>query len=648
MNWLPAIPTLLIAAGVLLIPGYALAWIIGLRSHWRVGLAAPLTVTGVAMASFVLQRIGVAWSVVSVAGFMVALAVLLALLFRVFLRPRVNANPEPSISRGQSIALFAGVAIGSLLLAYRVAQGIGDPENISQTFDNVFHLNALRFVLDTGSASPMTIAEVNSPGAAGFYPSAWHAVTSLVVMLSGASLPVAVSAVSVVVGSIVTVLSFSLLVRQIVGSSAAVMVAFGVVVAAFAAFPMLLLFFGVLYPLFLGVALVPALIAVLVNTLGIRPGAPALGTSLSGAWVLLTGLIPGVMLAHPGAFLAGLAAAVPLVLTWAGFQWAGRGTKTRKFTAAAVIAFLLGGLGVYILARPPQSFVPWGPTTQFQDGVVQAVTLTMRGASVSLALILFVVVGIVVAVRRRTPADIALLGMYVVFVLLFAVAAGIDNATLRYWAVGPWYADIPRLASFVPIAAIPLAALGLATIVSSGVAWLSAAPARAKYATPFAIAAILAAVLSTQGTSVLAMATQMRSAYESKNDAALVSADERELLNRLDQHVPEDAMVAGSAWTGAGMAYALAGRSVLMTHTFMGEDAGLDLINDTLNVATPGSAVCGVIDDRNVQFVLDFGSREVHGGKHEFTGLAGLATSDAVRLVDQEGDAKLYEIVGCD
>jgi hypothetical protein len=49
-----------------------------------------------------------------------------------------------------------------------------------------------------------------------------------------------------------------------------------------------------------------------------------------------------------------------------------------------------------------------------------------------------------------------------------------------------------------------------------------------------------------------------------------------------------------------------------------------------------------------VGYVLDFGTWEVHPGVHEFPGLSDLAGSDAVRLVDQEGDARLYEIVGCD
>ena len=95
------------------------------------------------------------------------------------------------------------------------------------------------------------------------------------------------------------------------------------------------------------------------------------------------------------------------------------------------------------------------------------------------------------------------------------------------------------------------------------------------------------------------------------------------------------------------MAYALADRPVLMPHTLMEITHDLELINDGLNGANPGDAVCAAIAALHVGFVLDFGPQEVHGATHEFPGFEDLAGSDRVRLVDQEGEARLYEIVAC-
>lgn len=80
--------------------------------------------------------------------------------------------------------------------------------------------------------------------------------------------------------------------------------------------------------------------------------------------------------------------------------------------------------------------------------------------------------------------------------------------------------------------------------------------------------------------------------------------------------MPADAVIAGSPWTGTSVAYALTGRHVLMPHIQMVISDDLEAVNDDLRDATPGSPVCSSIADLGVQYVLDFGSREVHGATH--------------------------------
>jgi hypothetical protein len=48
-----------------------------------------------------------------------------------------------------------------------------------------------------------------------------------------------------------------------------------------------------------------------------------------------------------------------------------------------------------------------------------------------------------------------------------------------------------------------------------------------------------------------------------------------------------------------------------------------------------------------VKYVLDFGSKEVHGGDHPFPGFEDLSESSAVKLVLQHGSAKLYQVTAC-
>jgi hypothetical protein len=131
-------------------------------------------------------------------------------------------------------------------------------------------------------------------------------------------------------------------------------------------------------------------------------------------------------------------------------------------------------------------------------------------------------------------------------------------------------------------------------------------------------------------------------------DARLLDSDEAALISRIPDHVDEDEAIAGSPWTGTSVAYALTGRHVLMPHIQMEISDTLQTVNDELAEAQPGSDVCDAVAALDVGFVLDFGDKEVHGAHHQFPGLTGLENSDAVRLADQQGHARLYEVVGCD
>lgn len=59
--------------------------------------------------------------------------------------------------------------------------------------------------------------------------------------------------------------------------------------------------------------------------------------------------------------------------------------------------------------------------------------------------------------------------------------------------------------------------------------------------------------------------------------------------------------------------------------------------------------VCAAIDRVGADFVLDFGSYDVSGDDdpREYSGMVNLQASEHLRLVDEQGDARLFEIVGC-
>jgi hypothetical protein len=244
--------------------------------------------------------------------------------------------------------------------------------------------------------------------------------------------------------------------------------------------------------------------------------------------------------------------------------------------------------------------------------------------------------------------------MYVVAGVLFVVVAALPHVQIRDALTGMWYNNLPRLAAMLPIAMVPLGAYGVACtwakIASTALMRrLSARSPRWAVPTGGIVIAILAAFgMQTGPWTPVPMAVQWASfSFYLGPDTPLLSTDEMALLNRVDEHVPEGVAIAGSPYTGASLAYAIADRPVLMPHLLMETTDDLRTINDGLAQAEQGDDVCEAVRRQDVGFVLDFGAIRITDRATDMPGLDALAESDAVRLVDEQGDARLYEIVSC-
>lgn len=635
----------LLAATMLVVPGALLAWLIGLRGLWLYAAAAPFSATVVSLASLAAPFVGLAWGVLPVAIVTVVLGAVLALVRRLLRRmwPTV-----PAVPGSWPWSLIALVAAG-VLLAIRAAVILPEPTSISQTFDNVFHLNAIRYVIDTGSASPLDVVSMSS-STQWFYPATWHAFAALIVELGGASIPVAANAVWIVTSVLVWPASVLVLTRTLFGARPAVLLVAGIASAAVPAFPILLIDYGVLYPLHLSVALLPVAVAATVELF--RLGRDSAGaTSAPALWVVaVLGSLPGLALAHPGGFMAWLALATPIVVVAFVIALRGRPPRARVIgLSVALAAYLAAGFAAVRILRPPAEASMWPTSGTAGQAIGEVATVSLNGAESAVVVAVAMVIGIVVAARRRTRADVVALAMFGVVAGLYVIVAGIDSPFLRF-LTAPWYNNIPRLAGILVVMVVPFAAYGAAAAWS----WLTERRSLRRVfegGRPAGIVVAAAVLVVFVGLSQLGpinRATQhARASYTLSDSAALLSTDELALIERLPELVPEDAAIAGSPWTGTALAYALADRRVLMPHTLSETTPDIDLINDELAEATEGSAVCAALDRERAEFVLVFGGREVHGGVHEYRGLDELEDSDAVALVDEVGDARLYEITAC-
>ncbi len=662
MAWMELAGAVAVVSALLVLPGLPSALAGGLRGVWLVGAAVPLSATVLTVAAVVAPRLGWDWGLLPVVAVAALLAVAVGVAHAVLRR---WWDLGEVVRRGSELVTVAAVALGGAVLSLRLGRALGDPGNVSQTYDSIFHLNAVRWILDTGDASPVSVSDMNSD-APSFYPAGFHAVAALATRLSGVSLPVGVNATWLALAVVVWPLGVLLLTRALAGASRPVLLAAGAVAAGLPAFPYLLVDYGVLYPLLAGYALLPFALATAVRALGVGAIEPGEVRRLRLPWILLTtAALPGLTLMHPSTLVSWFVMSAPWVLL-AGWRLArtGRGT-VRWVWLVATVGWVGGVVLSVLLVRPEVGARFWEPIGTMGQAVGEVVTLSVEHGSIALVASALTWVGVVHVLARRGPAGegepgelqprrdlehrLALVAGPVVVGILYVVVAGMTVGRLRDLVAGPWYNNSPRVAALLPVVVVPLAALGAARCWT----WLVQRRAASGVATGrrrvvLGLVLLVALTVALQGRAVQNGLKGVVEAYAQTDDPRLLSNDERTLLDRLDETVPEDAVVAGNPWTGTTMAYAIADRKVVFFHILMDVPPDEGLLLAQMRDAVPGGAVCDAVERTQVRFVLDFGPREVQQlGPHVYPGIADLETSDAFELVDQEGEARLFELMAC-
>lgn len=666
MDWWQAAGAILSAAAILMLTGVPACAAAGARGITLWASSGPAAVSIASVSAVVLGSTGYALTPLAVAVAAAAAAVLI-LLVRLIIR-RLRPIPPSGLFQWTfdwQSALRLGIVCASIgLLLFRLMSVFGRMENISQTLDNIFHLNLARYILDTGNGSALTAGRFTDPAADfAFYPAAWHDAVALTAAMSGAELPAAATAVNLVIGAVLWPLGVILIGTMLAGNRPVVWAVSGLLAGAFPAFPYLMVDFGVLYPNYLSIALLPTLLALFAG--GMRKGSQHI--HVSTFWLLFAVGLPGLALAHPSALLALIAFTLPLVVS---IPWSG--TRDRSSSAliatpqfwllwAAVAAYLAGVAYVWQHLRPDIDGVNWGPLMNPAQALGKGFLNAPFDLPVPVLIAVLTAVGTgrILFARRNAWA----VGVFGVGVALFTIAAGLPWSDFRTAVVGNWYNDPPRLAALLPLAAIGVVVVGGTFVTDWCTVRLGALAGKGRgrqltqeqetifLAKPAGVLTglVLAAAMGWAGqqASVQPAVADASLNYELSDTSKLLSADEEELLSRVDQVVPPDATVVGNPATGASLVYALADRKTLTPHVFWASDPKVSLVLDHLDEAAPGSDVCAAVEELNAFYALDFGTLGVHGEVPRFPGMDNLEANPGFELVEQVGDARLYRVIAC-
>jgi len=192
---LPAL-LLLIAPGTLVATASRLPWPIA------IAVAPALTYGVVGLAIVPLGALGWPWNAWT-ALFALAIVTAIAIGLRALLsRYRDRDAEQRAVSTWPAVAVAAGIALGVALIGYAAIAGIPHWQSVPSTWDAVWHANEIRYILDTGQASPTHMGELRNveTHAPLYYPSAFHALAAVLSQLTGGA-PTTVYTLSSVVAS---------------------------------------------------------------------------------------------------------------------------------------------------------------------------------------------------------------------------------------------------------------------------------------------------------------------------------------------------------------------------------------------------------------------------------------------------------------
>lgn len=649
LAWLAEGPAFVAAVTVIFGPGVLIALAAGLRGLPALALAPAFGTAALTGAALVLGAFGIAWRPVTA---ILASLVIAAVVLAVRLILKLNPVSDRPASRSRTTILVVGVLIGGLYTLCRLAFYIGEPAAISQTNDAAFHLSALRFAIETGDASPLKLNAVI--GASSFYPSGWHVLTTLVPQLTGVDATVAANLVSVVLGAAAWPLGIAYLTRVAAGTIAA---AISASLSGFvAAFPLLLMQWGILYPQLHAVSLLPAGIALVLST---RMFLVHTDAALASRWfrvVALTSMaVAAIAAAQPSVILPWAAAALSIGFWSLISAWRGLPGRLRLLAVTAIVVAITTTIVLWLTFASSVS-VTWPPSRSKLEALVDVLGNGHLGYPWAVGVSMLAFVGLAVAMRR--PELRWLPTLWVVLSGLYFLAAAVGSPGLRSLGVGAWYTDPYRLAALAPVAVIPLAGIGGAAIARWAGAALARDDARGRRQRGQGRAGWSAVgVIAFVGAAALVVSPQIarRDVFAQRLDPNLftitadsfLSEDELAILRRLDEHVPPDGVVVANPSTGASFGYAISGRDVV-PRTWAppsGSDYGV-LWNSLRDVASDPS-VCSALDAFKARYVLDFGPGEVYPGRWIMPGFTDIDGKPGFELLDREGDASLWRVTAC-
>ncbi|MFN3003238.1 DUF6541 family protein [Mycolicibacterium wolinskyi] len=557
----------LIALLLLVIPGALIARAGGLTLPTALAVGPALTYGLVALAIVPFGALGVPWNSWSALFAAIVLSGMAACAHRLFARYRNRDAEALAASRGPALVVAAGVALGALLIFAAAAAGIAHWQSIPSNWDSVWHANTVRFILDTGQASPTHMGELRNVETheALYYPSAFHALAAIFSQLTGAAPTTAYTVSSVTAAVWLFPSSAAILTWHVVRGHASQWWTAGAAAtaaalsASFTALPYVefdtasmpnMAAYGIAVPTF----------ALITSTLRHRDRIPLAVLALLGVFsVHITGGVVTVLLV--GAWW--LFGAV-----WRPVRGRLADSVTLLLVGAPTVAVLLPQfLGVLQQAEiiVGHAFVTHeGKKRGLIDAVLQH-TRHLNDFPIQWALIVAAAGGAAYLIVKRIWWPLAVWLLLVVSIVHSSAPFGGPVGALTGVFSDLFYSDPRRLSAVVTLLLVAAAGIALFTVVTAALSWVRGQTGRGRDATWLTVTGVGLAVICIAGA--WHYFPRHKFLFGEKYDSVIMDAKDLDAFAFLAELPDAHTTVIGNANTdGTAWMYAIADLRPLWTH----------------------------------------------------------------------------------
>ena len=588
------------------------------------------------------------------------------------------------------------VAIGLLTVGLLFLPTLPSASSFVQGWDIVHHLDVTQAMIESQKYSSIhydfySTVEASitpwEPGTSGFYPSGWNIIVALTTQLVSTTVPIAGNALNFVSAAIIFPLSICSLIAKVLPKHRIALISGAFVCLAFFVFPWSLLIYGPIFPNTVAFCVMPSIWWIFMQMTRSKTPKHDL------IWLIVIfvlGLIT-LFILHPSTIFS----SIVVLLPWS-FARIGEskrrvvlfGKQIKPVTLAYVFfifALVIWSVFYYVLiVRGVALNFWWSAYSSLQDAILHALGMDFIGQSYAGGelvspqpiLSICVLVGAVWTFKHKQARWMVSAFMYLSILCIFIITFDVP---LKGYLSGFWYTDPFRIAASCIIMAIPLAALGLATLAEAAletfVSWrekASQAQTKAQtcvfcnvWAKPLIAGAVIACVVvlnyvvpmpNLKSEEPIPAATAFKQASEKAyGDHYILTSEELEFLRRVELTVPAGAVIANLPQDGSLWAYGTNDLHVLWRFP-NGYDASerpaSAILRKRLNRIASDPEVLQTVRDLNVQYVLilnnvvDYSNAVTSTYKPgTFRGITQITdTTPGFEVVLEEGSMRLYKI----